>query len=397
MDIKLGPDGALYVADFYNKIIGHYEVDLKHPGRDHDRGRIWRIVWKGKDGMAPAKFAYADLTTAKGEDIDKLLGHPNMMVRLQATNQAIHREEDLKVSEGNDSYTAHRMWVDEMRSWRNGQSGLKKRTEYGVDQPFLASHQYRIRRAVEELLRERKPQNPMAQREVDIAKTDSHLARAAVEMMAGSPKAEFVAPLVELLKKTPDEDTHLRLAAKIALRNCLRDDEKGWARAEEIVAKNKDDLKVLLPVANGVRSKESALFLAAVLDNTEPLKAHEKAGLSFEEYLEALEFVSRYGGHLAINKFRTQTFSGAQDNPVRLERSLRVAAAMLRGLQAGGENRGGVLLDDTQWPLKSGFNREAKPEYVRLAIKLLGLLLNTVDGTDASGFTRRTPNRSAGG
>ena len=32
-DIKLGPDGALYVADFYNKIIGHYEVDLRHPGR----------------------------------------------------------------------------------------------------------------------------------------------------------------------------------------------------------------------------------------------------------------------------------------------------------------------------------------------------------------------------
>ena len=40
--MKLGPDGALYVADFYNKIIGHYEVDLRHPGRDKDRGRIWR-------------------------------------------------------------------------------------------------------------------------------------------------------------------------------------------------------------------------------------------------------------------------------------------------------------------------------------------------------------------
>ena len=48
VDIKLGPDGALYVADFYNKIIGHYEVDLKHPGRDKKHGRIWRIVWKGK-------------------------------------------------------------------------------------------------------------------------------------------------------------------------------------------------------------------------------------------------------------------------------------------------------------------------------------------------------------
>ena len=45
VDIKLGPDGALYVADFYNRIIGHYEVPLTHPGRDRERGRIWRIVY----------------------------------------------------------------------------------------------------------------------------------------------------------------------------------------------------------------------------------------------------------------------------------------------------------------------------------------------------------------
>ena len=47
VDLCLGPDGALYVADFYNKIIGHYEVPLDHPGRDRERGRIWRIVRKG--------------------------------------------------------------------------------------------------------------------------------------------------------------------------------------------------------------------------------------------------------------------------------------------------------------------------------------------------------------
>ena len=49
VDMRLGPDGALYIADFYNKVIGHYEVDLKHPGRDRTSGRIWRVV---KDGVA---------------------------------------------------------------------------------------------------------------------------------------------------------------------------------------------------------------------------------------------------------------------------------------------------------------------------------------------------------
>ncbi len=47
VNIKLGPDGALYVADFYNAIIGHYEVPLDHPKRDKHRGRIWRITYKG--------------------------------------------------------------------------------------------------------------------------------------------------------------------------------------------------------------------------------------------------------------------------------------------------------------------------------------------------------------
>ncbi|MEM9828501.1 MAG: PVC-type heme-binding CxxCH protein, partial [Planctomycetota bacterium] len=43
VDVQFGPDGALYVADFYNRIIGHYEVPLDHPGRDRHRGRIWKI------------------------------------------------------------------------------------------------------------------------------------------------------------------------------------------------------------------------------------------------------------------------------------------------------------------------------------------------------------------
>jgi putative heme-binding domain-containing protein len=53
VDIQLGPDNALYIADFYNRIIGHYEVPLDHPGRDRERGRIWRVV--KKEGTAERK------------------------------------------------------------------------------------------------------------------------------------------------------------------------------------------------------------------------------------------------------------------------------------------------------------------------------------------------------
>ena len=55
VDMVFGPDGALYVADFYNRIIGHYEVDLKHPGRDRTRGRVWRISYVGDNSVKPSQ------------------------------------------------------------------------------------------------------------------------------------------------------------------------------------------------------------------------------------------------------------------------------------------------------------------------------------------------------
>ena len=48
IDVKLGPDGAIYVADWYNPIIQHGEVDFRDPRRDHVHGRIWRITCKDR-------------------------------------------------------------------------------------------------------------------------------------------------------------------------------------------------------------------------------------------------------------------------------------------------------------------------------------------------------------
>ena len=48
IDIKMGPDGAIYIADWYNPIIQHGEVDFRDPRRDHTRGRIWRVTARGR-------------------------------------------------------------------------------------------------------------------------------------------------------------------------------------------------------------------------------------------------------------------------------------------------------------------------------------------------------------
>ena len=61
VDVRMGPDGAIYLADWYNPIIQHGEVDFRDPRRDHKHGRIWRITAKGRPLVEPPKLAGADV------------------------------------------------------------------------------------------------------------------------------------------------------------------------------------------------------------------------------------------------------------------------------------------------------------------------------------------------
>ena len=128
VDIKLGPDGALYVADFYNRIIGHYEVPLNHPGRDHTKGRIWRIVYRGTDGQTKLK-PFRDLTTATTPELIGELNNTNLAVRMQTTEQLIARASEPAtvesvqhvVEQGTSFEKAHAMWVlERARQARTG-------------------------------------------------------------------------------------------------------------------------------------------------------------------------------------------------------------------------------------------------------------------------------------
>ncbi len=56
VDLKLGPDNALYIADWYNPIINHGEVDFRDPRRDYKHGRIWRVTMADRPLVEPPKF-----------------------------------------------------------------------------------------------------------------------------------------------------------------------------------------------------------------------------------------------------------------------------------------------------------------------------------------------------
>lgn len=62
IDVQMGPDGAIYIADWYNPIIQHGEVDFRDPRRDHIHGRIWRITAKGRKPLPYPKIAGASIS-----------------------------------------------------------------------------------------------------------------------------------------------------------------------------------------------------------------------------------------------------------------------------------------------------------------------------------------------
>ncbi|HEV7402780.1 MAG TPA: PVC-type heme-binding CxxCH protein [Chthoniobacteraceae bacterium] len=64
ISVVFGPDGCLYIADWYNRIISHNEVARDHPGRDKTHGRLWRVRHVSQSERTPpdlTRVALAEL------------------------------------------------------------------------------------------------------------------------------------------------------------------------------------------------------------------------------------------------------------------------------------------------------------------------------------------------
>lgn len=57
VDVSVGPDGAMYLCDWFNPVIGHYQASYADPRRDRVHGRIWRITAKGHAPVKQPKLA----------------------------------------------------------------------------------------------------------------------------------------------------------------------------------------------------------------------------------------------------------------------------------------------------------------------------------------------------
>jgi mono/diheme cytochrome c family protein len=79
VDVSVGPDGAMYIADWFNPIIGHYQASYADPRRDKSNGRIWRITAKGR-----ASVKQPNLAAMKPAELLEQLRSPERWTRYQA-------------------------------------------------------------------------------------------------------------------------------------------------------------------------------------------------------------------------------------------------------------------------------------------------------------------------
>ncbi|QMW01591.1 PVC-type heme-binding CxxCH protein [Spirosoma foliorum] len=184
VDINVGPDGAIYVADWYNPIIQHGEVDFHDPRRDHEHGRIWRIVAKNRPLVKKPQLTKASIT-----ELLDALKLPEDWTRLQA-------KQVLKARGAKEVIPALEKWVQ----------NLDKKDAYYEHNLLEALWLYQTLEVVNEsLLRQ-------------LLTAENHKARAAAlrALELWYPKLSNVPPL--LTKAVADKHPQVRLEAVIALR-----------------------------------------------------------------------------------------------------------------------------------------------------------------------------------
>ncbi|MGN6553951.1 MAG: PVC-type heme-binding CxxCH protein [Verrucomicrobiota bacterium] len=101
IDVTFGPDGALYVLDFYTPVMAHNDTrGPRHsrsgasirPDREHFFGRIYRIQHED----AP-KLTNPDLTKADAAGLVSAFRHPNRVVRFNALRVLMEQADTLGV------------------------------------------------------------------------------------------------------------------------------------------------------------------------------------------------------------------------------------------------------------------------------------------------------------
>ena len=94
---QTGPDGAVWVMDWYDRYPCYQNANADPAGVDRERGRIWRVVWTGDDAAKPVPSRPSrdmDLSKLSSDDLAKRLAHPNVWQRRMAQRVLTGRRDE---------------------------------------------------------------------------------------------------------------------------------------------------------------------------------------------------------------------------------------------------------------------------------------------------------------
>ncbi|MFM8494592.1 MAG: PVC-type heme-binding CxxCH protein [Planctomycetia bacterium] len=269
VDLRLGPDGALYVADFYNRIIGHYEVPLDHPGRDRTSGRIWRISYRGAGVPPTPPLASTRLDTLPPEELVAVLRDTNRSRRDLACERIVGRGAAAVavplaalVADSTAPAVSHAaagwcqvrlglLHADALERLASARDPLVRQQALRIAGAGLVADRVRVGAIVAAALGDG---DPLVRRAAALA---------AAELPPAADDAMLVTALADAIRATAPDDVHLRHALRLALRARLRDDATLAAAVSEMVASPREE--VIADVCLGLDSEPAGDAIAAFL------------------------------------------------------------------------------------------------------------------------------------
>ncbi len=254
VDIKIGPDGAMYIADFYNRIIGHYEVPLSHPGRDRISGRIWKITYKGNNRKA------IDWSKANQSKLVDGLNHDVLGIRMAATDELVARfgskavgslKKVVRKKNSDPKQLIQAIWALHRLSALPDDvlTAAMELADVRVN-----VHAYKVLANYEKLTDD---QRSLAMQ--GLRNQNPHIQRAAAELLSRHPSPQSYRQLITLHSRVPDYDTHLRYTVLLSIQKHLEQD----AIVKQVVTEqwNEQEAGVIALVASDMESEPAGKFL----------------------------------------------------------------------------------------------------------------------------------------
>lgn len=327
VDLQVGPDGALYVADFYNRIIGHYEVPLTHPGRDRHRGRIWKIVYTGSDNRRDVVPGDVPAPHPEEDSLQQALAalkSDSLSVRMLATDSISDRfgaeaKEPLRelLQSRHPNEVIHAAWsLHRLGSLQSSEIAQL----LNASDPLVRNHACQMLAAQKEA-----SDNTILLLSRALSDSDPLVRRSAVMATQAHPHLGLVRSLMDLLEKTPAADVHLRHAVKMSLRDHLSNPV--WF-ADAVAELNVQQQKVICELCLAIKKDFAGEYLLNHLDAI--------GDVDHEQLKQYFTFSARYASSASLPTLARISRERFANDPAQQE-------LLLTSIRTGIEQRGDEL------------------------------------------------------